>query len=70
MATEKGNDYVSNHNKFTIRQKPLFLLKAYQIALDKMRVGVRWLDHVCHQAVGELNSYGIKTATNRQVVAR
>ena len=37
MAAEKGANYVSNHNKFTIRPKSLFLLKAYQIALDKMR---------------------------------
>ena len=65
MSTEKDNDYVSNHNKFTIRQKSLFLLKAYQIALDEMRVGVRWVDHICHKAVGELNSYGIKTAMHK-----
>ena len=69
MAVEKGNNYVSNH-KFTIRPKSLFLLKAYQIALDKMRVGVRWVDHMCHKEVRELNSYGIKTATHKEVVAK
>ena len=45
MAAEKGNRYVSNHNKFTIRKKSPFILKAYQIALDEMKVGVRWVDH-------------------------
>ena len=70
IGAEIGHNYVSNHNKFTIRQKLLFLLKAYQIALDEMKVGVRWLDHICHKAVVELNNYGIKTATHRAVVAR
>ena len=70
ICAENGDNYVSNHNKFTIRQKSLFLLKAYQIALDEMRVGVRWLDHICHKAVVELNNYGFKTATHRGVVAR
>ena len=69
MVVEKGNNYVSNH-KFTIRQKSLFLLKAYQIALDKMRVGVRWVDRMCHRALRELNSYGIKTAAHKEVVAK
>ena len=63
MCAEKGNHYVSNHNKFTIRQKSLFLLKAYQIALDEMRVGVRWLDHVCHKAVGGASINGCQNTT-------
>ena len=70
MAAEKGDNYVSNHNKFTIRQKSLCLLKVYQIAFDKMRVGVRWVDHICHKAVRELNSCGIKTATHKEVVTK
>ena len=64
IGAEIDHNYVSNHNKFTIRQKLLFLLKAYKIALDEMKVGVRWLDHICHKAVVELNNYGIKTASD------
>ena len=51
IGAEIGDNYVSNHNKFIIRQKSLFLLKAYQIASDEMKVGVRWVDHICHKAV-------------------
>ena len=50
---------LSSHNIFTIRSKSLFLLKAYQIALEKMRVGVRWIDDCCKQAVIFINSLGI-----------
>ena len=46
MADEEGNNCISSHNKFTIRPKSLFLLKAYQIALDKMRVGARWVERI------------------------
>ena len=31
---------------------------------------MRWVDHICHKAVRELNSYGIKTATHKEVVAK
>ena len=48
----------------------MFLVKAYQIALDEMKVGVRWTDHICHKAVVELNNYGVKTATHREVVTK
>ena len=36
IGAEIGDNYVSNHNKFIIRQKLLFLIKAYQIALDEI----------------------------------
>ena len=67
IGAEIGDNYVSNHNKFIIRQKSLFLLKAYQIALDEMKVGVRWVDHICHKAVVVLKDYGFKDTTNAEV---
>ena len=70
IGAEIGTNYVSSHNKFTIRQKSLFLVKAYQIALEEMKVGVRWRDHICHKAVVALNNYGCKAATHAEVVAK
>ena len=70
IGAEIGHNYVSNHNEFRIRKKLLFLLKAYQITLDEMKVGVRWVDHICHKAVVVLNDYGFKATTNSEVVSK
>ena len=70
ISAKIGTNYVSSHNKFTIRQKSLFLVKAYQIALEEMKVGVRWRDHICQKAVVALNNYGFKAATHAEVVAK
>ena len=48
----------------------MFLVKTYQIALDEMKVGVCWIDHICHKAVVELENYGIKAGTHQEVVAK
>ena len=40
---------LSSHNKFTIRNKSLFLLRAYQVALSKLRVGVKWITDCWNQ---------------------
>mmetsp|Transcript_27620 Transcript_27620/g.59008 ORF Transcript_27620/g.59008 Transcript_27620/m.59008 type:complete len:743 (+) Transcript_27620:485-2713(+) len=66
--TEDSSLGLSSHNKFTIRNKSLFLLKAYQIALEKMRVGVRWIEDCCKQAVTFINSLGIKTTVSGKTV--
>ena len=35
VMTDEKTDCVSSHNKLTIRQKVLFLIKAYEKALEK-----------------------------------
>ena len=35
-----------------------------------MKVGVRWVDHICDKAVVELNDYGFKATTNSEVVSK
>ena len=35
-----------------------------------MKVGVRWVDHICHKAVVVLNDYGFKATTNSEVVSK
>jgi len=67
--TEEGCQSVSSHNIFVIRQKTLFLCRAYQIALEKLRVGVKWED-VCKEAVRELNNLGLKQATSGRTVMK
>ena len=42
---------LSTHNIFTIRNKSLFLIRAYQIALEEMKVGVQWSRDCCQPAV-------------------
>ena len=68
--TEDSSDCVSNHNKFTIRNKSLFLIRAYQIALEKPRVGVRWIDDCCQPAVDELNNLGVKTTQSKKTIGK
>ncbi|KAL7525012.1 hypothetical protein ACHAXR_003180, partial [Thalassiosira sp. AJA248-18] len=67
VGSNEKNNYVSSHNKFTIRQKSLFLLRAYEIALEKMCVGVKWLD-VCKEACLELNAMGFLTTKSGKTI--
>ena len=59
---------LSTHNIFTIRNKSLFLIRAYQIALEEMKVGVQWSRDCCQPAVDELNNLGIKTTESAKTV--
>eukprot|EP00956_Cyclotella_meneghiniana_P000637 scaffold691_cov50-Cyclotella_meneghiniana.AAC.1 len=38
---------LSTHNIFTIRNKSLFVARAYEIALDQLRTGIRWEKDCC-----------------------
>ena len=67
--TEDSSLGLSSHSKFTIRNKSLFLLRAYQVALSKLRVGVQWIADCCDQAVTEVNSLGPKTAMSGRTVS-
>jgi hypothetical protein len=60
---------VTSYNIFVIRHKALFLTRAYQIALDKLKVGVKWED-ICNEAVKELNNVGINTTTTGKTVMK
>lgn len=56
----------SDYDKIALRQKSLFLLKAYQIALEKM-LTTSWLG-CCKEAVATLNTIGISIAKTGQTV--
>ena len=66
--TEDGSLNLSSHNKFTIRNQSLFLLKAYEYALKELRVGVKWVDF-CEKAVAACHKMGIETTKNGRRVA-
>jgi hypothetical protein len=48
----------------------MFIIRAYQLPLEKLQVGVKWVDDCCRQAVNELNAIGITTTTNAEVLRR
>ena len=66
---ESSQSSVTSYNIFVIRHKALFLTRAYQIALDKLKVGVKWED-ICNEAVKELNNVGINTTTTGKIVMK
>ena len=59
---------LSSHNKFTIRNQSIFILKAYECVLKELRVGVKWVD-CCEKAVSECHNMGIETTKNGRRVA-
>ena len=69
--TEDSSTCISSHNIFVIRHKSLFLLRAYQIALEKMRVGVQFVRDCCTQeAIKELNSTRIMHSQSAQTIGK
>ena len=52
----------------TLRHKSCFLIRAYQIAIRMMRVGVQWIRDCCDPAAKDLNELGIATAINEETV--
>ena len=57
-----SSDSLSSHNIFIIQNKSLFLIRAYQIALERMQVGVKWVKEIFREAVHDLNNLGVKTS--------
>jgi hypothetical protein len=54
---------------FQIRNKCVFLIQAYQIALEKMGINnTRWKKDCCQEAVRQLNDIGFNTTINPNTV--
>jgi hypothetical protein len=62
---------LSDYQVFQIRNKCLFLLNAYRLALEKMgKENNGWVKCCCREAVDLVNSIGINTTTNANVLAK
>ena len=46
-----SNNNLSSHNIYTLRHKSLFLIRAYQIVLERLILGVPWVANYCASAV-------------------
>ena len=67
VYTHDCHDACSPSDVFKLRQKSLFLCRAYQLALDKMPFDT-WND-CCQQAIDELSVFGFTLATNSRTIA-
>jgi hypothetical protein len=67
VYTHDVHDACSQSDVFVLRQKSLFLCRAYEVALDKMPF-VTWND-CCQQAIEELAVFGFTLATNSRTIA-
>ena len=70
LMTKDSGLCLSSHNIMTLRHKSCFLIRAYQIAIRMMRVGVQWIRDCCDPAAKDLNELGIVTAINGETVAK
>jgi hypothetical protein len=61
------HDACSHSDVFVLRQKSLYLSRAYEVALDKMPFA-NWND-CCQQAVDELSTFGFALATSSRTIA-
>jgi len=67
VYTHDVHDACSPSDVFILRQKSLFLSRAYELALDKMPFAT-WND-CCQQAIDELSVFGFILATNSRTIA-
>ena len=67
VFTHDVKDACSPTDVFILRQKSLFLCRAYEVALDKMPFAT-WND-CCQQAINELSVYGFTLATSSRTIA-
>jgi len=61
------HDACSPSDVFVLRQKSLYLSRAYEVALDKMPF-VTWND-CCQQAIEDLSIFGFALATSSRTIA-
>jgi hypothetical protein len=67
VYTHDVHDACSPTDVFILRQKSLFLSRAYEVALDKMPFAT-W-NECCQQAIDELSVFGFILATNSRTIA-
>ena len=67
VYTHDVHDACSHTDVFILRQKSLFICRAYELALDKLPF-TTWND-CCQQAIDELSVFGFNLATNSRTVA-
>jgi hypothetical protein len=69
LIIQQSDEPLLDNQVFQIRNKCVFLIWAYQIALEKMRMNnPRWKKDCCEEAVCQMNEIGFNMTINANIV--